>query len=211
MRHTPLGRIRAGAPVLPRDGIPRRCHGLSTACPVGAYPCGGAGSPRDGFPHGTVSHAGWYPTGRFPTRDGFPRGMVSHGVAMGCQRHAPLGRIHVATPVPRGTVSHAGRFPTALPWAVNGMPRWGVSVWRRRFHAGRFPTRDGFPRRCHGLSTACPVGASGSGRTEGAFHSPAHGNAVGNPSPKIPSPVRASQAPPLGPKVRLFVHNTMPL
>jgi len=189
MRHTPLGRIRAGAPVLPRDGSPRGMvpHGVAMGCQRRA------------------------PLGRIRVATPVPHGTISHGVAMGCQRHAPPGRTHVAAPVPRGTISHTGRFPTALPWAVNGMPRRGVPMWRRRFHAGRFPTRDDSPRRCHGLSTACPVGASGSGRTEGAFHSLAHGNAVGNPSPKIPSPVRASQAPPLGPKVRLFVHNTMPL
>jgi hypothetical protein len=108
-------------------------------------------------------------------------------------------------------------FCFSFRWTANGSARcWGAPL-------GRMRVWGGFPRRCHGLREACPVGADPcgdpnrwwalpvspcrcgrsragarvwpteciftwcrrsmwlgrSGRTEGAFPSSAHGNAVG--------------------------------
>ena len=72
-------------------------------------------------------------------------GGVSHGVAVGCEKDAPLGRIPVGALVPTAPPSHGCTVNAPSP--LTGPP--GAPPFRR---------------------------------TEGAFPSPAHGNAVGKTS-----------------------------
>ena len=103
---------------------------------------------------------------------------------------APLGRCRVGAGV-----------PTALPWAARGVPRWGGCVRMRAFGV-RAPLVLTAP-----ATTGAPFR-----RTEGAFPSSAHGNAVGKPSPIKSAALKGRpKSHHLRPQVRLVIHNAMPL
>ena len=165
-----------GLPVPAPPARPRRCRGLPGGGPVGAYACGAFAIPR---------HSREW-SGTF---DG-------HNSCAG---------------VPDAPKVHFPRQPTATPWGngpLQGISPVGASQ-TQPFHLGFPPRCHGLREGCpvgahpdggvvsHGVAVGCqggPVGAHACGgagphgvgrlrRTEGACHSPAHGNAVGIPPP----------------------------
>jgi hypothetical protein len=126
-------------------------------------------------PHVTVSHAT------------VSHATVSHGVAMGCQRRAPLGRMRVGTLVSHGTVPHvmvshgvAVNRPARFTGPICARPcrthRRCISLVSPRQRRGKpspkgnspvrasqmhsFPCGGAcVPRHRHGLAKGCPVGA----------------------------------------------------
>ena len=116
------------------------------------------------------------------------------------------GRVLPAMPrlIRRG--NRRNRVPTARPWRAVAcfllVPQRTPSVWCPPCGALRAMPSAEAPFCCISLPRSCLVGTSRlhktfrSGRAEGALHSPAHGNAVGERCHMDFSPARASQTSP---------------
>jgi hypothetical protein len=154
---------------MPTESSPAAPCAAYLACPVGAYPRGGADS--HGVAMGCEMGA---PLGRVPV------GAGAHGVAMGCQKRAPLGRIPVGARVPTAPAIPRHRRKRALtfegPSLCHAVPahRRCISLVSPRQRRGetipnkiRSPERASqmppfplsYPRCCHRPSLSGPLHA----------------------------------------------------